>query len=177
MFVYTDFGTGTMTTSGYPRVAKLWKRGTPMASASVVYEGKPDDMYIAAMHDDTPGYERNLVSRTLAFYNNEIYLRGDDGTLTKIDAPNSAEKGLRKQWLTLELRDAWTVGGKTYTAGSLLVTKLDDYLAGKRDFEVLFAPTDTTSLAGSSWTKNHLVLNVLDDVKSRLSVLTPTDSG
>ncbi|KAG1246781.1 hypothetical protein G6F68_014486 [Rhizopus microsporus] len=124
-----------MTTSGYPRVAKLWKRGTPLASASVVYEGKPEDMYIAAMHDDTPGFERNLVSRTLAFYNNEIYLRGDDGTLTKIDAPNSAEKGLHKQWLTLELRDPWTVGGKTYASGSLLATRLDDFLAGKRDFE------------------------------------------
>lgn len=116
-----------MTTSGYPRVAKLWKRGTPMASASVVYEGKPEDMYIAAMHDDTPGFERNLVSRTLAFYNNEIYLRGDDGTLTKIDAPNSAEKGLHKQWLTTELRDPWTVGGKTYASGSLLATRLDDF--------------------------------------------------
>ncbi|MGH8045555.1 MAG: prolyl oligopeptidase family serine peptidase, partial [Stenotrophomonas sp.] len=135
------------------------------------------DMYIAAMHDDTPGYERNLVSRTLAFYNNELYLRAADGTLTKIDAPNSAEKGLRKQWLTLELREPWTVGGKTYAAGSLLVTKLDDFMAGKREFEVLFAPTDTTSLAGSSWTKNHLVLNVLDDVKSRLEVLTPSASG
>ena len=177
VFVYTDFGSGSMTTSGYPRVAKLWKRGTPMSAASLVYEGKPEDMYIAAMHDDTPGFERNLVSRTLAFYNNEIYLRGDDGKLTRIDAPNSAEKGLHKQWLTLELRDPWTVGGKTYASGALLVTKLDDFLAGKRDFEVLFTPTATTSLASASWTKNHLVLNVLDDVKNRLSVLTPTAKG
>ena len=150
MFVYTDFGAGSMTTSGYPRVAKLWKRGTPMASATTVYEGKPEDMYIAATHDDTPGFERNLVSRTLAFYNNEIYLRGDDGTLTKIDAPNSAEKGLHKQWLTLELRDPWTVGGKTYASGSLLATKLDDFLAGKREFDVLFTPTATTSLASAT---------------------------
>ena len=177
VFVYTDFGSGSMTTSGYPRVAKLWKRGTPMSAASLVYEGKAEDMYIAAMHDDTPGFERNLVSRTLAFYNNEIYLRGDDGKLTRIDAPNSAEKGLHKQWLTLELRDPWTVGGKTYASGALLVTKLDDFLAGKRDFQVLFTPTATTSLASASWTRNHLVLNVLDDVKNRLSVLTPTAKG
>src|SRR3989475_382033 len=134
-------------------------------------------IYIAAMHDDTPGFERNLVSRTLAFYNNEIYLRGDDGTLTKIDAPNSAEKGLHKQWLTLELRDPWTVGGKTYASGSLLATRLDDFLAGKREFDVLFTPTATTSLAGATWTKSHLVLNVLDDVKNRLSVLTPGANG
>ncbi len=177
VFVYTDFGDGSMTTSGYPRIAKLWKRGTPMDSATVVYEGKAEDMYIAAIHDDTPGYERNLVSRTLAFYNNELYLRADDGTLTRIDAPNSAEKGLHKQWLSLELREPWTVGGKTYAAGSLLVTRFDDFMAGKREFDVLFAPTDTTSLAGAVWTKSHVVLNILDDVKNRLEVLTPGAQG
>lgn len=172
VFVYTDFGDGSMTTSGYPRVVKRWKRGTPMSAATPVYEGVAEDMYIAAVHDDTPGFERNFVSRTIAFYNNELYLIGSDGKLTKVDAPNSAEKGVRREWLTLELREPWTVGGKTYTAGSLLATKFDDFMAGKREFDVLFAPTDTTSLAGVAWTKHHVVLNVLDDVKNRLSVLT-----
>ena len=177
VFVYTDFGDGSMTTSGYPRVVKQWRRGTPMASATTVYEGKPEDMYIAAMHDDTPGFERNYVSRTIAFYNNELFVLGADGKLTKIDAPNSAEKGVRREWLTLELREPWTVGGKTYTAGSLLATRFDDFMAGKREFDVLFAPTETTSLAGMSWTKSHVVLNVLDDVKNRLQVLTHGANG
>ncbi|MBD9535552.1 S9 family peptidase [Stenotrophomonas sp. STM01] len=177
VFVYTDFGDGSMTTSGYPRVVKQWRRGTPMASATTVYEGKPEDMYIAAMHDDTPGFERNYVSRTIAFYNNELFVLGADGKLTKIDAPNSAEKGVRREWLTLELREPWTVGGKTYAAGSLLATKFDDFMAGKREFDVLFAPTETTSLAGMSWTKSHVVLNVLDDVKNRLQVLTHGANG
>jgi len=194
VFVYTDFGDGTMTTSGYPRVVKRWKRGTPMSAATPVYEGTPEDMYIAAMHDDTPGFERDFVSRTIAFYNNELFVLGADGDaqgcasgasagcagapkLTKVDAPNSAEKGVRRQWLTLELREPWTVGGKTYAAGSLLATKFDDFMAGKREFDVLFAPTDTTSLAGVAWTKNHVVLNVLDDVKNRLSVLTHGADG
>ena len=177
VYVYTDFGDGSMTSSGYPRIAKEWKRGTPLESATVVYEGKPDDMYIAAFHDDTPGFQRDFVSRTLAFYNDELYLRRADGTLAKIDAPNSANKGVHKEWLTLELREPWTVGGKTYAAGSLLAAKFDDFMAGKRDFDVLFAPTDKTSLAGFTWTKSHLVLNVLEDVKNRLSVLTPSASG
>ncbi|KRG62787.1 prolyl oligopeptidase [Stenotrophomonas humi] len=177
VFVYTDFGDGTMTTSGYPRVVKRWQRGTPITAATPVYEGKPEDMYIAAMHDDTPGFERNFVSRTIAFYNNELFVLGADGKLTKVDAPNSAEKGVRREWLTLELREPWTVGGKTYAAGSLLVTKFDDFMAGKRDFDVLFAPTDTTSLAGMSWTRSHVVLNVLDDVKNRLQVMTHGKDG
>ncbi|MGV8960741.1 MAG: prolyl oligopeptidase family serine peptidase [Stenotrophomonas sp.] len=177
VFVYTDFGDGSMTTSGYPRVVKQWRRGTPITAATTVYEGKSDDMYIAAMHDDTPGFERDFVSRTLAFYNNELYLRGTDGSLAKVDAPNSAEKSVRREWLTLELREPWTVGGQTYPAGSLLATKFDEFMAGKRQFDVLFSPTDTTSLAGIRWTRSHLVLNVLDDVKNRLSVLTPTAKG
>ncbi|AJC47099.1 prolyl oligopeptidase family serine peptidase [Xanthomonas sacchari] len=175
VYLYTDFGPGSLTSSGYPRIVKQWKRGTPMTSATLVYEGKPDDMYIAAMHDDTPGYERDFVSRTLAFYNDEMYLRGADGRLTKIDVPNSANKGVHRQWLTLELRDPWTVGGTTYPAGALLVTKFDDFMAGKRDFQVLFTPTETASLASFAWTKSRLVLNVLDDVKSRLWVLTPDE--
>src|SRR5690606_35977232 len=82
VYVYTDFGDGSMTSSGYPRIVKQWSRGTPIESATVVYEGKPDDMYISAGRDHTPGYERDFVSRTLAFYNDEIYLRGADGALT-----------------------------------------------------------------------------------------------
>jgi len=41
VYVFTDFGPGTLTASGYPRIVKEWKRGTPLAEATVVYEGKP----------------------------------------------------------------------------------------------------------------------------------------
>src|SRR5690606_30540295 len=166
-----------MTESGYPRIVKEWKRGTPLASAAVVYEGRADDMYIAAVHDHTPGFERDFVSRTLAFYNDELYLRKADGELARIDAPNSANKSVHKQWLTLELREPWEVGGRIYPAGSLLAAKFDEFMDGQRDFVVLFEPTQTSSLAGSSWTRNHLVLNVLEDVKNRLTVLTPGEDG
>ncbi|MGN0863759.1 MAG: S9 family peptidase, partial [Stenotrophomonas koreensis] len=144
VFVYTDFGDGSMTTSGYPRVVKQWTRGTPMASARVVYEGQADDMYIAAMHDDTPGFARSFVSRTLAFYNNELYLIASDGQLQKIDAPNSAEKSVFRNWLTFELREPWTIAGTQYPAGSLLVTDFNAWMAGQRQVQVLFSPTDTT---------------------------------
>jgi prolyl oligopeptidase len=180
VYVYTDFGPAadgksSMTSSGYPRIVKQWKRGTPIESAGIVYEGTADDMYIAAMHDHTPGFQRDFVSRTIAFYNDELYLRGADGKLTKVDVPNSVNKSVHREWLTLELREPWTVGGKTYQAGSLLATNFDDFMAGKRAFAVLFEPTENSSLAGYTWTKSHLVLNVLQDVKSALSVLTPAD--
>jgi prolyl oligopeptidase len=171
VYVSTDFGSGSMTESGYPRIVKEWKRGTPLESATVVYEGKPDDMSIGAGHDDSPGFERDFVQRAIAFYNDELYLRGKDGKLTKVDVPNSAQKSVQREWLGLELREPWEVGGKTYKAGSFIVTRFDDFMAGKRDFDVLFEPTDSTSLAGVTMTRSQLVLNVLDDVKNRLFLL------
>jgi prolyl oligopeptidase len=175
-FVSTDFGEGSMTSSGYPRIVKEWRRGTPMDQAAVVFEGRPEDMVVGAWHDSTPGFSRDLVYRYTGFYSYEVFLRDGD-RLTKIEVPDSADKSLHREWLTLRLRDAWTVDGTTYPAGALLVGRLDDVLAEKRSWEVLFEPTEHTSLEDATWTRSHLVLNVLEDVKSRLSVLSPAEDG
>src|SRR5690606_35029671 len=63
VYVATDFGDGSMTSSGYARIVKEWKRGTTMSEAKVVYEGRHEDMAVGAVHDSTPGYERDFVSR------------------------------------------------------------------------------------------------------------------
>lgn len=172
VFISTDFGEGSMTSSGYARIVKLWRRGTPVEDAEIVYEGQSNDMSVRAGHDDSPGFERNFVFRMLAFYNDELYLRSDDGKLTKIDAPNSANKRVFREYLMLELRKPWEVGGKTYQAGSLLVTKFDDFMTGGRKFDVIFEPTESSSLASYSATRDHIILNVMKDVKNQIYVLT-----
>ncbi|MFI6426627.1 prolyl oligopeptidase family protein [Promicromonospora sp. NPDC050880] len=181
VYVYTDFGAGTMTPSGYPRQVRLWRRGTPLAEATLVYEGTEQDMYISASRSHTPGFERDLVHRALRFYANETYLATGVGTagqaLTKIDVPDSANVSLHREWMLVRLRDDWSVGGATYRAGSLLAALFDAFMAGSRDLTVLFEPTPTTSLAGVTWTRHHLVVNVLDDVKNLLHVLTPPADG
>ncbi|WP_336706542.1 prolyl oligopeptidase family serine peptidase [Oerskovia sp. USHLN155] len=180
VYVFTDFGPGSMTPSGYPRIVKRWRRGTPVTEASVVYEGEPEDMYIFGWRTHSPGFERDFVGRSIAFYDSETYLVQDAGTpeqrLVKIDVPRSAEVGVKREWMLVELRDDWTVDGTTYLAGSLLATRFEDFLAGARGFTVLFEPTPTSSLAGATWTAHHLVVNVLEDVKNRLHVLTPPSS-
>ena len=175
IFISTDFGTGSMTDSGYPRIAKLWKRGTPVSEAKVLYEGNQQDMSVGAMHDDTPGHERNFVSRNLAFYNDELYWLKSPEELIKIDVPNTANKSVVREMLIIELREPWTVASKTFAAGSLLVADFDAYMAGKRDLEVLFEPTESTALSSFGATKNALILNVLEDVKNRIYVLKRTD--
>ena len=177
VYVSTDFGPGSMTSSGYPRIAKEWKRGTPIAEAKLVFEGRDSDISVGAFHDDMPGFERDFVYRGLTFYTNELYLRGKDGSLTKLDLPDGAQKGVFREWLSVELRQPWRVGGEDHAAGSLLAIRLDDFLAGKRDFDVLFEPGDNTALASSGATRDHWFINVLEDVKNRIYVLTPGEDG
>ncbi len=181
VLVTTDFGEGTMTTSGYPRTVRLWRRGTPLADAAPVFEGEPTDVGVFARHSRVPGFERTILERAITFYTQHAYLVTGLGTpeqqLIRLDVPDSADVGFHREWLMVDLRDDWTVAGVEHRAGSLLVIRVDRFLAGGRDFTTLFSPTPATSLAGIAWTRHHAVLNVLDDVKNRLHVLTPPDDG
>lgn len=177
VYISTDFGPGSMTDSGYPRIVKRWTRGTPMSEAEVVYEGEMQDMRVGAYHDDSPGFEREFVFRAMAFYSDEMYWLKDDGAMVKIDVPDSANKSVFHQYLLVELREAWEVGGRSYAAGSLLVTDFEKFMQGEGEFEALFEPSENTSLDGYSTTKDHFILNIMEDVKNRLYVVTATDEG
>src|SRR5699024_903183 len=118
-----DTGEGSLTPSGCPRQVRRWSRGTALESAPLVYEGETDDMYILAARDSTPGFERDFVIRTRAFYDSEVFLL-EGQTLTKIDVPRSAEAGLHREWLVVELREEWHIpdapgGAVRYPAGGL----------------------------------------------------------
>jgi prolyl oligopeptidase len=177
IYIGTDFGPGSMTTSSYPRIAKVWTRGTPLSAATTVYEGKADDLTASAFHDRTPGFERDFVTVAHDFFHSDMY-QLKDGKLIHLDVPaDAADVDAHREWLLVRLRSAWTVGGTTYPSGALIAIKYDDFLAGKRSFTTLFAPDEHTALSGYAWTRHHLILDVMQDVKSRLDVLSPKDDG
>jgi prolyl oligopeptidase len=55
----------------------------------------------------------------------------------------------------------------------LLAIEFEAFMAGDRDFTLLFEPDPHTSLEYYAWTRNHLLLATLSDVKTELRVLTP----
>ncbi|NBW96296.1 MAG: S9 family peptidase, partial [Planctomycetia bacterium] len=174
LFVATDFGPGSLTSSGYPRTVREWKRGSPLADASLVFEGKPDDMSVGASRDLTPGFERDFVSRQITFWTSELFLRRD-GRLRKVEKPDDANAAVHREWLLVELRSDWAVGGKTYKAGSLVATDFEGFLAGRRELHVLFEPTERTSLVAWAGTRHHILLTTLDNVRSRVDAVTFVD--
>ncbi len=176
IFVATDFGPGSMTSSGYARIVKEWKRGEPLANARTVFEAEATDLSASAWKDATPGFEREFVSRQIDFYTGELFLR-EGGKLVRIDKPRDANAWAVRDQLLVELRSDWAVDGRSWPQGSLLAIDFAAFLRGERNFEALFTPSATTSLDGVAVTKNALLLTVLDKVKNRVVELRRDGKG
>ncbi len=172
VLVGTDFGDDSLTESGYPRVIKRWRRGTPLTDAETIFEGDRSDVRVSASVDRTPGFERTVLGRALDFWNEEVYeLRGSE--LIRIDAPTDAGVSIHREWLLIELRSDWTFGAETYPAGSLLAASYDEFLTGTAELQVVFAPDEHTALNHYAWTRDRLVIVTLADVASRVEIVTP----
>lgn len=174
VYVATDFGDGSLTDSGYPRIVKRLRRGQDLADAETIFEGETTDVSVGGGYSRLEN--RTFTYRSPSFFTSEVHELTDKG-LVKIDVPETSHPSVWQGWLLVSLRDDWQVGDETFPAGSLIATRYEDFLAGGRDFTALFTPTASASLTSLAATKNHLVLTILDDVVSRLERHTPNESG
>lgn len=176
IFVSTDFGDDSLTTSGYPRQVRRLTRGETLTDAEIIHTVPKNHMVVRAVHDYTPGFERDLVVDLIDFFNYSYSLLVN-GKLIQLDLPSDIRVQLHREWLTVRPKSDWSVGDQVFPAGSLLAINLDAFMAGSRDFTTVFTPDAHTSLQSASWTRNHLLLNLIHDVTSRISIATPGDGG
>ncbi len=168
LLVSTDFGPGTLTTSGYPRTTRIWYRGTPLSGARTLYEGQETDMGVWGGVSDTPERQYITVSRSLTFYTAENLVL-ENGRLIKLDIPADARLyGFFKNQMLIHLKSDWPAGGETYKQGALISIDYDKFLMGGRAFSVIFAPSERSSLDGVAATRNGLLVLKLTNVVSEL---------
>ncbi len=161
-----------VTDSGYPRAVRLWKRGTPLSQARVVFEGQQRDVWASASSDRTPGFERSFVMRGIDFYRHEMFVL-DGAGLKQVPKPQDAQVAFWKERALMRLRSDWKQGERVWPAGSLLVMSASALMEGKAEPVALFTPTAQRSLAGYTTTATSVVLNVMQDVTGRLEVRRP----
>jgi prolyl oligopeptidase len=167
IFIATNFGDNSMTDSGYARILKEWQRGTPIAAAKTVFEGEKTDISVSAQTSIHNGVKRELVNRGVTFYTSENYIRVN-GKLSKLDIPARSSVAFFGKQIIVTTREIWSTDGKTFASGSVLAMDFDAFQKGGRDFVTLFAPSDSTSFTGLTETKNFLLVQSLDNVKSSL---------
>ncbi len=166
------------TRSGYPRTARLWRRGTPVSQAQVVHTVEEGDLGLFVEHDQRTGV--TLLRRAIAFYAEQTLLLTDDGPVA-LPLPASADTSVHGDLVAVRLREAWTIDGdeegRTWEAGSLLVGRLDDVLAGGGRWTALFVPDERSALVDLTWTATRLVTTALVDVRHTVQVHAPRPDG
>ena len=175
VYVTSDFGSGSLTRSGYPRTVRRWRRGTPLADAEIVFEGDESDVAVGVSVSTMVGFEHHVFERAPDFFTTRTsLLRGDE--LVAVGVPDDASVRFHERWVFVTPRSDLDHAGTTHPSGSLLVADIDGFLVGTSSLTELFTPTATTSLAGFTCTRNRVVIDVLDDVRNVLSVATPPDT-
>ncbi|MBI2416379.1 MAG: S9 family peptidase [Ignavibacteriales bacterium] len=168
LYLGTNFGEGSMTESGYPRITKLWKRGTKISEAVTLFEGEVKDVSVSAYAVNTPERQYQFVDRGLDFFSSLRYTV-IDGKLKPFEIQKDAEfNGIFKNQILIQLKSDWNIDGKNFLQGSLLGIDYDKFLAGDRNFAVIIRPEPRASIGTISTTKNYLLVKMLNNVSAEL---------
>ena len=173
LLVGTDIGDGrSLTDSGYPRVVREWQRGSPLASAPIVFEGESSDVSCTSYVTKHHGYRVEVHSRSTTFYTSRRYIKVPGATeFAQLLLPDDVQISQFADQILVTLRSAWAVRAETFPGGSLLAVGFADFVANGQSamFTPLFTPQDRVSLHSYTTTKNFVIVHSLDNVKSRLA--------
>ena len=178
VFVSTDFGEGSMTDSGYPRIVKTWKRGTPLARAKWVYEADVKSVSANAFRLRSAGSDIDLVRDGKTFWTSDRY-ELVDGDLKHLELPLSATvNGAFQGRLIISLKEDWSRAGITYPLGAVLIADTTALqTGGKGRIDVLIEPDDITIVQSVNTTDSTILVTVLENVRGKIYRYNPGSEG
>ncbi len=177
LLLSSAYGEGMATTSGYARTIRRWRRGEAIDRAPVVFEAPADRMGVYCEVDHTGPVPRVWYVDRIDFFNFHTWLGDESGPQVKLDLPTSIWFEAHQDWFVVKLRAAWTAGGRTYASDTVLGMSLSTFLAGGRDFTIVFEPGPRRALQGFFWTAGKLLLSILDELRPAFEICTPSASG
>jgi prolyl oligopeptidase len=172
----TDFGAGSMTSSGYPRIVKVWKRGEPLANARTVYEGKESDVASGGVVFHDPAGTMAVIQRAVTFFTAEYYWLASDGTTRQLPLPLGADlKGAQGDTLLFTLRDDWNVpGAAPIRKGSLIACHVETGDPEARiGTAVLYAPGEHSAIDEVVAGRDAVYVSINHDVTGSVHVFRP----
>lgn len=170
LLIATDYGEGSLTLSGYPRILKLWKRGTDLARASTVLEVPREYMGLSVYTFLGIGGSVTLVEGMRTFFEAERYvLDSQHEKLRRYPVPDDAVlKNGTKDKLVFQLRSDWNQGEKVFPAGSLIAVAAAYTGAEPALVEQIFVPDERSAVEDVEVTRDALLVTVMHNVATRV---------
>ena len=182
LLVARDFGPGTLTSSGYPMIVKVLKRGQTIDQAQTVFTGLPTDVSVSgfALRDADGVVQAILINRGVSFYEGETYRLNADGSTTRLELPaKSSINALVRGQLVVTTDQDWTApSGQEFRTGDVIAWDLNRWLADPATpARLVIRPSDREAIEGIRATRNKLVVALYENVRGSVYVYEPNPSG
>lgn len=173
LLIATDWGEGSLTTSGYPRIVKRWRRGTPLNTAETVFEGETSDVWALPTVKHAADGAYAFIIRGLSFFESETFPMGPEGVAASLPLPRHTEfKGAADGKAFFVLNEDWSHQGTDHPKGALVAYDLNSGAA-----ELVFAPKYRQSIAEAALAKSDVFIELLDVVVGKALRLRRSPDG
>ncbi|MER9197159.1 prolyl oligopeptidase family serine peptidase [Mesorhizobium australicum] len=173
LLLSSAFGDGMATRSGYARTVRLWKRGADPLTSPVIFETGSESVRVSSHLDRTAESERLWFFERPAYFETIVRIGDRSGPKMLFDLPRDAWSSGFGDWLAVKPRKPWIVGGMTHAADALIGISLCSFIAGERNFAILFEPADRRSLQSFFWNSGKLVISYLVNLDPRFDMFIP----
>lgn len=181
LLISTDWGQdgSTLTESGYPSSARLWRRGTALDEAEEAFSIAKDQIYAVPWSLELADGEVVYgVAEAKTFYTRTYWLL-NSGTPVALPLPDRAEtQVLSGEYLLATLQQDWQTESGTFQSGDLVAFNLYEFLeADRAEHELVFRANERQAVNSVRAAKGTTLLSLNDNVASRLLRLSRGDAG
>ena len=182
LLISRDFGPGTLTSSGYPMIVKILRRGQTIDQAQTVFTGQPSDVSVSGytLRDADGVVQATLINRGVSFYEGETHRLLDDGTVVQLPLPPKSNiNALVQGQLVVTTDQDWTApSGQEFKTGDVIAWDLTAWLADPTvRAQLVIRPGPREAIEGITSTRNKLVVALYENVRGSVYVYEPNPSG
>ena len=182
LFVGTDFGAGSMTDSGYPRLVKIWKRNTSLDQAKQIFNVDQASVWGIARRYTNNSQATDLLTEAVDYWTRKYYQYADAKKHELMIPKSAVVEGMIDAKFVISLQKDWKFGGKLHKQGSVVLVapkelqferahnaKASDQISSRREaVQLLLASQPSAIIEDVRVNKNSILVTVLEDVKSRV---------
>ncbi|MGD1980053.1 MAG: prolyl oligopeptidase family serine peptidase [Akkermansiaceae bacterium] len=175
ILIGTDWGEGSLTESGYARILKRWKRGTPLEEAKTVIEVDPEDVsvwpFTLEMED---GRIIEHAEEADTFFTSTYWLLKNDGSdpVAYPLPPKASLNGLYEDQLLISLKQDWKPEGQgvEFQNGDLVAFDFEAFLDSGElpEIQLVFRPDETQAVNYVTVAKGTALLSINENVVGKI---------
>lgn len=167
VYISSDFGDGTLTTSGYARFVKRWERGTRLEDAEVVFEASAEDVGASSVVFHNQDDVHEFIVHFIDIFSFRLFYVTDTA-LIQLPLPSELDFNVFSDQMIICPSVDWITMNDTIKKGSVVIIALEDLKMGNINVQKLFEPTIKQTVEDISVTSNSILINIIDNINSRV---------